>query len=262
MVHALNVPATYELWHHCLGHPGKTITERFHDNTIGVPVLRSNSFHVCGSCLRSKFHSRSIKRQPTTIPTKQTHTNIKTPIEKQQTFIGQHFHMDYGFVRGFDWNRKDNDGKLVTSVDKFRSYLIIIDRHTRYIWIYLTKTKSPPTTFVSTLLKKFNDPKIVSTVTTDQGGELAKSSDFAKTIDDCGYILTPTGAYASAQNGLAEKPNKDLAQIMRSLLFSSGLGSEFWSYALRHSVYLKNRWPHSSLQWKSPYEVLNKRNPT
>ena len=81
----------------------------------------------------------------------------------------------------------------------------------------------------------------------DQDGELAKSSEFAKAIESCGYILTPTGAYTSAQNGLAEKPNKDLAQIMRNLLYSTGLGSEFWSYALRYTVYLKNRWPHTSL---------------
>ena len=155
--------------------------------------------------------------------------------------------MDYGFVRGSDWNKKDNDGKLVTSIDKYRSYLLVIDRYTRYIWICLTKQKSPPTNFVTNLLNKFTNPKVISTVTTDQGGELSKSSQFAKTIDACGYILTPTGAYTSAQNGLAEKPNKDLAQIMRNLLYSTGLGSEFWSYALRYTVYLKNRWPHTSL---------------
>ena len=44
---------------------------------------------------------------------------------------------------------------------------------------------------------------------------------------------------------------------MRNLLYSAGLGSEFWSNALRHTVYLKNRWPHSSLSWKTPYEALN-----
>ena len=125
--------------------------------------------------------------------------------------------MDYGFVRGSDWHKKDNDGKLVTSVNKYRSYLLVIDRCTRYIWIFLTKAKSPPITFITQLLNKFTKPDIISTVTTDQGGELAKSSDFAKAVHNCDYILTPTGAYASAQNGLAEKTNKDLAQMMRNL---------------------------------------------
>ena len=67
-------------------------------------------------------------------------------------------------------------------------------------------------------LQTLTKQNIISTITTDQGGELAKSSVFANTIIKNGYILTPTGAYANAQNCTAEKPNKDLAQIMRSLL--------------------------------------------
>ena len=43
---------------------------------------------------------------------------------------------------------------------------------------------------------------------------------------------------------------------MRSLLQGAGLGSEYWAYALRHAVYLKNRLPHSSLG-KSPFEAMN-----
>ena len=260
VVRALNANATFELWHHRLGHPGTNVTEKFHEHTIGVPPMKYPSFYVCGSCLRSKFHSRTMKRinintfQSSSLP---VHPSPPTVIPDTSCIAGQHLHMDYGFVRGSDWNQKDNDGKLVTSVDRYRSYLLIIDRCTRYIWIYLTKTKTPPTEFITTLLNKFQKPNLISTVTTDQGGELAKSSDFAKAIDKCGYILTPTGAYASAQNGLAEKPNKDLAQIMRNLLYSAGLNSKFWSYAMRHAVYLKNRWPHSSLKWKTPYESLN-----
>jgi hypothetical protein len=44
---------------------------------------------------------------------------------------------------------------------------------------------------------------------------------------------------------------------MRSLLYSSDLGSQYWSYALRHVVYLKNRLPHSSLKFVTPFEKLN-----
>ena len=44
---------------------------------------------------------------------------------------------------------------------------------------------------------------------------------------------------------------------MRSLFYSVDLDSKFWRYALQHAVYLKNRWPHSSLQWTTPYEKIN-----
>ena len=113
LIHAFNVNAMYELWHHRLGHLDKTITEKFHYYTKGVAVLVSNPFHVCGYCLRSKFHSRSIKRQSNANSTKQTttRTTIQTRSQTKRTFICQHFQMDYGFVSGSDWNRKDNDGK-------------------------------------------------------------------------------------------------------------------------------------------------------
>jgi dUTP pyrophosphatase len=39
------------------------------------------------------------------------------------------------------------------------------------------------------------------------------------------------------------------------------LGSEHWSYALRHAVYLKNRLPHTALQYMTPFEKMNGRPP-
>jgi hypothetical protein len=80
--------------------------------------------------------------------------------------------MDFGFVRGSDWKKKDSDGKTVTSIDGNRAYLLVIDRATRYIWIFVTKTKHPPITQVAGLLSKFEGLHQNATVTTDLGGEL------------------------------------------------------------------------------------------
>ena len=80
-------------------------------------------------------------------------------------------------------------------------------------------------------------------------------------VHRCGYVLHTTGTDSSAQNGLAEKSNQDLGRIMRCLLYSWGLGSEFWLYVLQHTVYLKNRLPHSSNKWQTPYTVMNKKKP-
>ncbi len=52
---------------------------------------------------------------------------------------GERFHMDMGFVRGTKYGIKDADGNIVTSLDGYKSYLVIIDRATRYIWVFLTK---------------------------------------------------------------------------------------------------------------------------
>lgn len=66
--------------------------------------------------------------------------------------------MCYGFVRDPDWSKTTNDGKLVTNVDHYRSYLLVIDRASRYIWILFNenKTSSHQTSgkFVRTLEKQ------------------------------------------------------------------------------------------------------------
>ena len=260
IIRSLNTSASYEIWHHRLGHPGMKVSQHFHDNTIGVPHLKPNKFYSCGSCVSCKFHNRTISRLGELKKVHTLETSINKLLDDTSINVGQHLHMDYGFVRGSNWALQDNDGKLVTSIDKYRAYLLVIDKHTRYIWIFLTKDKSPPITQVQSLLSRFPKYKL-PTIMTDQGGELSRSLNFKKMCEQYGYILQTTGAYASQQNGLAEKPNKDLAQIMRCLLYSAGLDSKFWSYAIRHSVYLKNRWPHSSLHWKTPYEMLHKTKP-
>ena len=48
--------------------------------------------------------------------------------------------------------------------------------------------------------------------------------------------------------------------MVRSLLYLSGLSPIYWSDALLHAVYLKNRLWHSALDI-TPFEALNKRRP-
>ena len=74
-------------------------------------------------------------------------------------------------------------------------------------------------------------------------------------VDDEGFVLELTGAEASKKNGIAESPNRVYAQMMRCALYSSGLGPEYWSYALRMSVYVKNRLPHKSISC-TPFKKL------
>jgi hypothetical protein len=234
IVKTLSTSANYELWHNRLGHPGERVMSEIHKHVSGVPKLKRNKFYSCSSCLSAKFRKSHIG------PKKKM---SKTPTDKKPCEIGQHLHADFGFVRGSDWSKKDNDGKLVTSMDGFRSYCLIIDRESRYIWIILTKRKTPPIDAVRNLLQQLR-PKVNNsycTLTTDLGGELAGSHDFQKMLNEPNvhYAIKTTGAHSSAQNGLAEKPNQDLACMMRAMLYGAGLGSEYWSYALRHAVFLK-----------------------
>ena len=257
ILNSLNVNALYHIWHHRLGHPSHKIMKEAHKHCIGIPKLKEPAFFNCTTCNSSKFRRTHIG------PTKRT---VKpTPSKKEEIEVGQHLHIDFGFVRGSDYSTKDQHGRLVTSKDGFRSYCLVIDRASRYITVILTKTKEPPIKELRHIFKQFKSQVTAQhcTVTTDLGGELAGSKAFTQLLleKDIGYIPKTTAAHSSAQNGMAEKPNQDLARMMRSLLYGAGLGSEYWGYAMRHAVYLKNRLPHSSLQYTTPYEVVNKTKP-
>ena len=252
IMHSLSDGANFELWHHRLGHPGTTVMQKVHQSVLGVPQLKANKFYSCASCNSAKFRKKHIG------PTKRCAR--KLPSKDPFYEVGQHLHADFGFVRGSDWSKRvDHDNKLVTSLDHYRGYCLVIDRKSRYIWIFLSKTKHPPVDQMRGLLEQLKS-KVKNeycTLTTDNGGELAKSHRFQKMVESSGYVLKTTGSQSSAQNGLAEKPNLDLARMMRSMLYASGKGSEYWSYALRHAVYLKNRLPHSALNYVTPYETVN-----
>lgn len=64
---------------------------------------------------------------------------------------------------------------------------------------------------------------------------------------DCKYLLEPTGAGTPQQNGLAERPNQTLGNMVRCLLSTVNLPPEYWSWAMIHAVYLKNRLPHAAI---------------
>jgi len=143
VVKTLTNGASYELWHNRLDYPAQKVMEIIHKHVNGVPKLKRNKFYSYTACMTSKFRKKYIdttKRSP--VPDNKPQSAIKK---------GQHLSIDFGFVRGSDWSKRESTGKLLTSIDGFRSYCLIIDRATRYIWIILTKTKSPPVAEVKDL---------------------------------------------------------------------------------------------------------------
>jgi IS30 family transposase len=122
--------------------------------------------------------------------------------------------MDFGFMRGSGFASKDLEGRTITSIDGYRSYLLIICRKSRYLWVFLTKTKQPPLSIVTRFLQENGNPLAKKpTIRTDEGGELWGSEEFRSIINEAGYLLEPTAANAPFQNGMAERPNRTLCTV-------------------------------------------------
>jgi transposase InsO family protein len=160
---------------------------------------------------------------------------------------GQHFRCDFGFMKGTGYCKRDKEGRTITSIDGHRTYFLIVDRKTRYIWVFLNKTKSPPIKIIAQFLREHGNPVAPrQTILSDKGSELWGCQAFQDAIQEAGYILEPTAPYAPFQNGMAERPNGSLGKMVRALLRNSALGPEYWPFALLHAVYLKNRLPHAA----------------
>ena len=288
-VNALSDAAKYELWHQRLGHCGAWALENAHKHCIGVPKLRGNSFYKCPSCMAGKLCTKrsNYKRNRNlgtiinhSSSTVQAATDLDTAIDLRDTTIvdnptqddyldelhlpdanpGQHFHLDFGFVRGSEYEFVTDEGKRLTSIDGKNAYLLLVDRKTRYMWIYLTHSKEPPLNAIEMVLSKFGSNDKHRTVRTDQDKGLSKSKDYLDLLEKLKFTPEMTGTDNSQQNSRAERPHRDLSQMMRCLLHSSGLGPEYWTYALRMAVYIKNRLPHKSLQL-TPFQSFTGKKP-
>ena len=248
-IKTMTAEASYELWHQRLAHPGEKIMHNIHNCVDGIPNLstKRHQFYKCDCCMKAK-----IQKQPRNVTTS-TATKCR----------GQRFHADFGFVRGPDFHKFDKKrNTFVTSIDKFNSYLLIIDAHTRYTWVFLTSSKDPPLDILTNFLDEHGLQYGERSIRTDQGGELYRSRKVHEVCAKFGYKMQPTGSDNSSQNGIAERPNRTFGNMMRAVLTSAGLGSEFWSFALKYCVYIKNRLPHQYFDYeRTPFEAYTGRRP-
>ena len=276
--------ATFALLHDRTGHPNDDTTKELWKHLEDCPKVKRNPFWKCPSCMKDKAKHRPFNQvaggnEPITKTNRMQPDDTKEPppigpqtdtndpydeLLPEDTDLqpGQMFQMDFGFVRGTGFSTTDEDGRRITSIDGMNSYLLIIDRKTRRLWVFLTKSKTPPLTIVKDFLEQ-NGSRTAThrIIRTDQGGELWKSEAFQQLARECKYVLEPTGAGAPQQNGLAERPNQTLGNMMRCLLSTANLPPEYWSWALIHAVYLKNRLPHKAIKC-TPYYAWTGRKPS
>jgi hypothetical protein len=227
-----------------------------HKHAEGVPKLAPPPLFRCDTCLRTKATKRAVTAADVNARLKQSDNGmyaadddpIASVSNKPGTLPDANFHIDMGFVRGTKFSERDEDGRLVTSLDGYNSYILIIDRATRYTWVILTKAKTPQINMLRTFLAMHGSKTATQKyIRTDQGGELWRSTQFQQMCKELGFIPQPTASDASFQNGMAERPNRTFGDMMRSMLHGANLGPEYWSWALLHAMYLKNRLPHRAM---------------
>ncbi|CAM8966649.1 unnamed protein product [Rhodiola kirilowii] len=92
---------------------------------------------------------------------------------------------------------------------------------------------------------------------TDRGGEYFNPSYF----QSVGIIHETTAPYTPQQNGVSERKNRALKEMVNAMLSYSGLNDEFWGEAMLTACYLLNRIPNKRGSI-TPYEMWFNKKPS
>jgi len=133
-------------------------------------------------------------------------------------------------------------------------FITFVDEFSRYVWVYIIPNKSSSTVLQVLhswlALVQNQSTSTLQMFRTDNGGEYQGETlrTVATFLDEHGITHEQTSPYSSASNGIAERMNRALMDMVRPMLLTSGLPSPFWGDALHTAVKIRNHLPTSSLK--------------
>ena len=151
-------------------------------------------------------------------------------------------------------------------------FVSFVDDHSRYAWVYPIAAKSDVferlkswlamvENQIGRKLKSLIPGKTLKVLQSDNGGEFL-SKAMIRFLQERGIqhrLTTPRNPH---QNGVAERMNRTLVELVRTMLHHKDLPKSFWAEALNTAAYVRNRVTTRGLSAKTtPYEVLFHRKP-
>ena len=102
--------------------------------------------------------------------------------------------------------------------------------------------------------------KNIKSLRSYRGGEYL-SQEFIDHLRDCGITsqLTPQGT--PQWNGVSERRNRTLLDMVRSMMSQSDLPISFWGYVLEIAAFILNRVPSKAVE-KTPYKIWTGKTPS
>ncbi|GER47805.1 gag-pol polyprotein [Striga asiatica] len=144
----------------------------------------------------------------------------------------------------------------------FEYYVSFIDDYSRFGYVYLLHRKSE-------CFEKFKEyravveklhGKCIKSLRSDRGGEYL-FGEFRTYLSEAGIESQLTAPGTPQQNGVAERRNRTLMEMVRSMMSYSRLPDSFWGLALETASYILNMVPSKSVD-TTPYEMWKGRKPS
>jgi transposase InsO family protein len=149
----------------------------------------------------------------------------------------------------------------VASLSGFRWFVTFIDCCSRVIWLFLMRSKSKVPDCFRNFQKMVETQygKRVKILRSDNGTEYTNKSmqDFLRSE---GIVHQTTCVNTPEQNGVAERNNRHILEVIRCLLFSMNVPRYLWVEAIKTAIYLINRMLLRAVDFHTPLEILTGKN--
>ncbi|GJZ51127.1 retrotransposon protein, putative, ty1-copia subclass [Tanacetum coccineum] len=134
-------------------------------------------------------------------------------------------------------------------------FVTFTDDFSRYGYVYLLKHKHEVFETFKVFQKEVENQlgKTIKSLRSDRGGEYM-SQEFLNHLKDHGIIAHRTPPYTPQHNGVSERRNRTLLDMVRSMMSQTTLPKSFWDYALESAARILNMVPTKKVD-KTPYEV-------
>jgi len=96
-------------------------------------------------------------------------------------------------------------------------------------------------------------------IRSDRGGEYG--APFDEFCSEQGIIHQTTAPYSPQSNGIAERKNRTLKEMMNAMLITSGLPQNLWGEAILSANAILNKIPKKGME-KTPYELFKGHKPS
>ncbi|KAL1220953.1 Retrovirus-related Pol polyprotein from transposon TNT 1-94 [Cardamine amara subsp. amara] len=219
--------ALSSFWHERLGHPHLKALQ------LALPNQKVQDHQKCESCILGK-HCRNVFPESSTL-----------------------------YDKCFDLVHSDVWTAPCATRDQYKYFVSFIDEKSKYTWITLLPSKSHVfdafSKFYNYVLTQFGTK--IKSLRSDNGGEYT-SNAFKDFVGKLGIVHQTSCAYTPQQNGVAERKNRHLMEVARTMFFDRNVPKQYWGDAVMTVCYLINRLPTVSLGSVSPHEVVNKTKPS
>ncbi|KAI3784081.1 hypothetical protein L1987_43173 [Smallanthus sonchifolius] len=213
------------LWHCRLGHINKKRISQLQKSGL-LKAKDVESFDICESCLCGKM----------------TKAPFSSSSERAKDLLGI---IQSDVCGPFKNVSRNGERYFITFTDDF----------SRYGYVYLMKHKHEAFEMFKLFQSEVENQlgKSIKIPRSDRGGEYLKD-EFLTHLENRGIVSQLTPPRTPQHNGVSERRNRTLLDMVRSMMSRSTLPLSFWGYALLTAARILNMAPTKKLD-KTPFEI-------